>query len=443
MRNIPSNPIAQFVTSPVGIALAAYLQSLEAQASGRLKPIPLPLRDIASRYYPEINLEDIYYAENINGFAMKALTVDRHIYFKQYVDVEGAELGLLLHELQHCVQYNSLGLSGFLARYISEIPLSAVTSLARAITGGDLDMESIHDQMGTEREAIDKAARIYDEVRDQVRVLFQGDYRIGQLSSRRFLDAYQSSHDFRVTLRDEQNNDTQKWNLTPVGSLCTLQQLSSNRFLDAYDSGHDYEAITRTDQNNDSQRWVIISSTGDSHTVRQLNTGRFLDAYGSAANDFTATTRPAQHNDTQRWIKAPSGTSLFTFQQRSGSRRFLDAYQSSHDHRVTTREEQDDDTQKWYLKPVGSVCTIQQVSTGRYLDAYGSLADDFGVVTRERQNNDSQRWVIMPETTGDSYSVRQLSTLQFLDAYSSTAQDYAATTRPRQHNDTQRWLISR
>jgi len=40
--------------------------------------------------------------------------------------------------------------------------------------------------------------------------------------------------------------------------------------------------------------------------------------------------------------------------------------------------------------------TLQQVRTNRYLDAYGSNAQDYRLVTRPAQDNNTQRWKLTP-----------------------------------------------
>ena len=42
------------------------------------------------------------------------------------------------------------------------------------------------------------------------------------------------------------------------------------------------------------------------------------------------------------------------------------------------------------------VYTVQQLSSGRFVDAHEVADSDFAVVTRTAQNNDSQRWAIKP-----------------------------------------------
>ena len=77
----------------------------------------------------------------------------------------------------------------------------------------------------------------------------------------------------------------------------TIQQVSTNRYLDAYeDSTNDYRTVTRTDQNNDSQRWVITYEGNDRYTIQQASNNRFLDAYDYGGSDYLMVTRTAQNN---------------------------------------------------------------------------------------------------------------------------------------------------
>jgi hypothetical protein len=175
----------------------------------------------------------------------------------------------------------------------------------------------------------------------------------------------------------------------------TLQQLSSGRFLDAHqNSAHGFSAATRGNQNNDTQRWVVSPLGNDAYTVVQRSSGRFLDAHQSAGNDFSAVTRTAQSNDTQRWRFTPVAA-VYEVQQVSTDRH-VDAHQNSAlDFSAVTRGDQNNDTQRWVVTYLGdNEYTMQQLSSGRFLDAHQNSANDFSVVTRTAQNNDTQRWII-------------------------------------------------
>ena len=94
-------------------------------------------------------------------------------------------------------------------------------------------------------------------------------------------------------------------------------------------------------------------------------------------------------------------------------------------------------TWAWLLRPAGGgLYRIQQVSTGRFLDAHEIEAMDYQVVTRPFQSSDNtQLWRLVQH--GDSYTIQQASNMRFLGAY-----DYGghqAVTRPEQLNPTTRW----
>ncbi len=267
-----------------------------------------------------------------------------------------------------------------------------------------------------------------------------GAYTIQQKSNNRFVDAHVSGNDFSVVTRTAQNNDTQRWILTPVGGVYTIQQKSNNRFVDAHVSGNDFSVVTRTAQNNDTQRWVLSHLDKDlcTYTIQQFSNGRFVDAHESG-NNFSVVTRTAQNNDTQRWTLTPLGNNMYTIQQKSNGR-FVDAHVSGNDFSVVTRTAQNNDTQRWILKPVGGLYTIQQKSNGRFVDAHESSGHDFSVVTRITQNNDTQRWVLLP-SGNNTFTIQQLSSGRFVDAHESSGNNFSVVTRTAQNNDTQRWLI--
>ncbi|MCF6328039.1 MAG: RICIN domain-containing protein [Devosiaceae bacterium] len=139
---------------------------------------------------------------------------------------------------------------------------------------------------------------------------------------------------------------------------------------------------------------------------------------------------------------------VYTIQQVSNGR-YLDAYTSPPANfsnpetqwNIVTRPRQFDATQAWIITPLGGgVFTLQQQSTNRYLDAHTSAANDWSAVTRPSQNNNTQRW-ILTSLGNDTYTIQQRSNGRYLDAHSSAANDWSAVTRPNQNNNTQRWII--
>jgi V8-like Glu-specific endopeptidase len=132
----------------------------------------------------------------------------------------------------------------------------------------------------------------------------------------------------------------------------------------------------------------------------------------------------------------------FTVRQKSTGR-FVDAHQSSaQDFRVVTRTAQNDDTQRWAFTLRGDVYTVQQVSNNRFVDAYEDSSQDFRLVTRNAKGSDAQRWVFLPVSgKPDTYTIQQLSSGRFVDAHLSSSQDFRLVTRTAQNDDTQRWLV--
>lgn len=274
----------------------------------------------------------------------------------------------------------------------------------------------------------------------------QGEFTIQQRSNNRYLDAHQSStRDYSVVTRQAQNNNTQRWELTPIGRVYTIRQASSGRFLDAHGSASkDFSAVTRDAQNNDTQLWIVTHQDDNlgRYTIQQLSNGRFLDAHVNSAKDFDVVTRAAQFNDTQNWSLLPLGNGRFHVQQVSNGR-YLDAHQtSSKDFRVVTRTAQNNTTQEWIFVPKGAIYNVQQKSSLRHLDAHEIASRDWDVVTRGPQNNATQRWVIMPYNH-NSFTIQQASNGRYLDAHEHSGQDYRVVTRARQNNNTQRWVINK
>lgn len=222
--------------------------------------------------------------------------------------------------------------------------------------------------------------------------------------------------------------------LVVPGGTYTVQQRSNNRYLDGYTNSNDRAAMTRTEQGNDTQRWVF-DPVGMVYSVCQVSTDRFLDAYESS-NDHSAITRAAQANDTQLWVLLPVPGRLATYtMQQLSSGRFLDAHESAgNDFSAVTRDRQDNDTQRWAVASVDEgVITLRQVSSGRVLEAYEGT-NDSSAVTRPADGSDRQRWRLLP--VGSVHTIQQVSTGRFLNAYPDQVGDFAVVTRTgREQND--------
>ncbi len=141
-------------------------------------------------------------------------------------------------------------------------------------------------------------------------------------------------------------------------------------------------------------------------------------------------------------VASPASAQLVRIQQVS-SGRHLDAWETSnYDFRAVVWSQQDNDSQLWRMVHVdGDVYKLQQVNTARYLDAHQSDDQDWNAVTRPNQNNNTQQWLIT-DLGGDIHFIQQVSTGRYLDAHESEANGWRAVTRAFQNNATQQWRIT-
>lgn len=139
---------------------------------------------------------------------------------------------------------------------------------------------------------------------------------------------------------------------------------------------------------------------------------------------------------------APAAADIVRIEQVSTGRS-LDAWEDAgHDYQAVVWSYQDNDTQLWRMTHVeGNVYTFQQVSSERYLDAHENDANDWNVVTRPAQNNDTQRWLVTDLGGGINY-IQQVSSGRYLDAYEDSGHGWRNVTRPFQNNATQQWRIT-
>lgn len=156
---------------------------------------------------------------------------------------------------------------------------------------------------------IDKVDRLVDLITDFQEIL-GGTYTIQHLINGRFLDAYTyeaGSHEYNLGTREEQNDDSQKWIITPVrANTYRIQQKINNRYVDAYTSStlsHDYDLVTRSEwQSDGTQEWIINPVEENIYTIQQVYNNRFVDAYTSSSSDYAVVTRTAQDHDSQKWV---------------------------------------------------------------------------------------------------------------------------------------------
>lgn len=111
-------------------------------------------------------------------------------------------------------------------------------------------------------------------------------YRVTTVDGR-YLDAYQSSS-FSATTREFQDTDTQEWIFTPVAGIFEIKKPAApgdidgkDLYLDAYEYSNNYKVVLREEQDNDSQLWILtpdsgfIPLSGDAYTMQQLRSLRY------------------------------------------------------------------------------------------------------------------------------------------------------------------------
>lgn len=138
----------------------------------------------------------------------------------------------------------------------------------------------------------------------------------------------------------------------------------------------------------------------------------------------------------------------YTIQQKS-SGRWVDAYPDRKDFAAIARPTADYipkfgnliDLPVWEITPVGNGYTIKQLTTGRFLDAHEIAEKGFAVVTRPRQSDETQTWILVPLGKG-VFTIQQRSSGRYLDAHRTAAQDYALFTSPAVTSDSQRWILT-
>jgi hypothetical protein len=145
--------LAGLLLNPAAVGIVvSFFAFLERQARDKLKPIPEPLRDRLKPFYA-VDLDTVRYAEGIDTLQEgNAVTVDRHIFFPEPIDLtKRGDAHWLFHELQHCVQYAALGGKvPFLRKYLGQVVDGVVKSRTF----------NVHDLLELEREADATADRV-------------------------------------------------------------------------------------------------------------------------------------------------------------------------------------------------------------------------------------------------------------------------------------------
>jgi hypothetical protein len=270
--------VASAAIAPVTVAaVASYIASLEAQASGRYKSIPEPLRASLRPHY-NVNLDHVRYAEGINTLHGGQITFGNHIFFTQEVDFSRRNnVNLLAHELTHVDQYRAAGgITQFLLRYIFNSGLVALNGSF-----------NLHGENRLEREATDKAARVTESLFPAMataRLHLIGRQRFMCKASNLALDAH--SPDTRldgchVQLWQDLQGINQEWVPVAAGDgYYKFMNMDSGLVLDA-----DPAKVTKNgcpvrlwrDLGSSNQHWKFENVRGGISRVRCREGGLVLD----------------------------------------------------------------------------------------------------------------------------------------------------------------------
>ena len=166
------------------IAARVYTNYLEQQASFR--KLPSELVNILKKHYSKINFNEVRYATGIDLVRdVTAVTVMNNIYFQSssvdFTDLE--DMRTLVHELKHVQQFiEHGGYDGFMLVYMAQ----------HVMAGGS------HPDIPLEKEAIEKARRIVEEVCDEYRTSCNRASSSSSSSSSIFSSAVNESQKGRI-----------------------------------------------------------------------------------------------------------------------------------------------------------------------------------------------------------------------------------------------------
>jgi hypothetical protein len=101
-------------------------------------------------------------------------------------------------------------------------------------------------------------------------------------------------------------------------------------------------------------------------------------------------------------------------------------------------------SQQWLVVHQGNgIYTIQQRSSGQFLDAHEIAQEDFAVVLRNRQtfgNGDNGQFWRIVDFGGGFVTIQQVSSSRFVEPYIDAAHGYQVVTRP-QGSQLQEWRM--
>lgn len=289
--------------------------------------------------------------------------------------------------------------------------------------------------------------------------LFDGLYKLEQISTGRRLDAYHMglnkvTGDTAVMTREVQFSPSQRFLVRRIrAEIYVFAQQSTGDLLGAQPSppnlDYNYTIVTRDFQGDTSQQWMLMRQSYDEFVVVHVPSGRVVDAYQDEnatgqGHDFRAyTARPSLacfdgNITSQLWRfrkiqPVPVLSGIYKLEQKATGRLLLASGEI-----VTTTAERLEEGQVWsFRRLAGDIYTIQLNGTDSFLEVPFPAGDSsVAPVARlaDFAYNDTQLWYLV--WLGDySYRLRQHHAGRFLD----TLPDGRAVTQSDRDVDTQTW----
>lgn len=142
---------------------------LHAQANNRWQKLPPKLKGVlrdyfkGNRHWPlRYDLDNVRFATRIQTLHGLAITFENNIFFPRDINLESrADVRLMIHELEHTMQYAARGgLGPFIANYI----VNSTEATAQVIAEGRIDFTRIRSLHQLEVDATNKSNRIINSV---------------------------------------------------------------------------------------------------------------------------------------------------------------------------------------------------------------------------------------------------------------------------------------
>jgi len=274
-----------------------------------------------------------------------------------------------------------------------------------------------------------------------------GFHTISQISTGRFLEnfvATQGSNSCKsgklsvVTRMVRYHADAQHWIIHEIDTdtsdpgnhypIVTIKNNATKEYLwaNANENGDFLSAVQKT-----PVEWIMkcrrsLEVLSGTYVITQKETKQVLAAKETPKADWGVVTEVLDYTRTQHWILRNMQGSVYTVSQESTGR-FLDAYTDKYpdpkyNFSLVTRIEELDQSQDWYLQPRDfHEFRLQHMLSGRYVDAGGRIGTTAFTVDQKTPTPPdlSQRWIMRKVASAPIihgyYRLQQKSSGRFLD----------------------------